>query len=55
MKENLKKVNLKKKEYIIIIMINGKMIDIKEIIKIVIKKEKDYFTIIMDIEKWEIF
>ena len=64
MKEIGKMVKEKEKEYIILIKVNGKVIDMniiiimvidmKEILKMVKKKEKEYFIIIMVIEKWEI-
>ena len=47
-------INLKEKEYIIIIMVNGKGIDMKEIGKMEKEKGKEYIIIIMVIEKWEI-
>ena len=50
MKENLKMIKEKEKEYIILIMV----IDLKETLKMIKEKEKEYFIIIMVIEKWKI-
>ena len=50
MKEILKMVKEKEKEYFIIIMV----IDMKEIGKMIKKKEKEYFILIMVIERRKI-
>ena len=48
MKEILKMVKEKEKEYFILIMV----IDMKEIGGMIKMKEKEYFILIMVIEKW---
>ena len=49
MKEILKMIKKKEKEYIIGMMV----IDMKENLKMIKLKEKEYIIIIMVIEKWE--
>ena len=53
LKVNGKMIKKKEKEYIILIMVNGKVIDMKGILKMVRGKEKEYIIIMMAIDMKE--